>query len=111
MHCPLDDQKPLEEQVVIEKFKQCLLVQITSALLITNYDKVLLQIKTAFFYYKLSFYKLRHVFQITTKLEIRFLKNLAKLTGSAVRTNSKMPKGKIIRGALAREARAAELHG
>ena len=48
MHCPLDDQKPLEEQVVIEKFKQCLLVQITSALLITNYDKVLLQIKTAF---------------------------------------------------------------
>ena len=67
---------------------------------VTNYD--------SFFYYKLSFYKLRHVFQITTKLEIRFRKNLAKLTGSAVK---KMPKGKIIRRALAREARAAELHG
>ena len=70
---------------------------------VTNYD--------SFFYYKLSFYKLRHVFQITAKLEIRFRKNLAKLTGSAVRINSKMPKGKIIRRALAREARAAELHG
>ena len=46
------------------------LLQITSALLITNYDKVLLQITTAFFYYKLrrSLIKLRHVFQITTKL-------------------------------------------
>ena len=28
------------------------------------------------------------------KLEIRFRKNLAKLTGSAVRINSKKPKGK-----------------
>ena len=30
----------------------------------------------------------------TSKLEIRFRKNLAKLTGSAVRIDSKKPKGK-----------------
>ena len=32
--------------------------------------------------------------QLAVKLEIRFRKNLAKLTGSAVRINSKKPKGK-----------------
>jgi len=72
-----------------EKFKQCFLVQITrkllqitSALLITNYDKVLLQITTAVFitnydevftncdtYSKLrqNYYKLPQVLQITTE--------------------------------------------
>ena len=46
-YCPLDDQKPLEKtSLLIEKCKQCLLLQITikllqitSAFLITNYEK------------------------------------------------------------------------
>ena len=38
-------------------------------------------------------YKLKK-YEIINKLEIRFRKNLAKLTGSAVRIYSKKPKGK-----------------
>ena len=80
-YCPLDDQKPLEKtSLLIEKCKQCLLLQITikllhitSAFLITNYEKSccykLRHLKNGDRYYKLrqNYCKLPKLLQITTE--------------------------------------------